>query len=121
MGKALEYINNLGLDNISRWEEQLRAHAEEQLGKISGLKIFGNAREKIATFSMLLGEIHQLDTGMVLDKMGIAVRTGTHCTQPVMNHYNIEGTVRASMAMYNTTEEIDKLAEALQKVNQMFG
>jgi len=121
MGKALEYVSSLGLENISRWEEQLRVYAEEQLGKIDSLTIYGNAREKIATFSMLLDGIHQLDTGMVLDKMGIAVRTGTHCTQPVMNHYNIEGTVRASMAMYNTTEEIDKLAEALRKVNQMFG
>jgi cysteine desulfurase/selenocysteine lyase len=90
------------------------------LSGIKGLTIFGNSASKISTVSFLLKDIHQYDTGMVLDKMGIAVRTGTHCAQPVMDRFGIEGTVRVSMCFYNTMEEIDALGTGIEKVISMF-
>nr|MCU0407505.1 aminotransferase class V-fold PLP-dependent enzyme [Bacteroidales bacterium] len=87
---------------------------------IDGLTIYGNSSDKIATISFLVGGVHQYDTGMVLDKTGIAVRTGTHCAQPLMDRFGIDGTVRASMCFYNTREEVDKLAEGIGIVRKMF-
>jgi len=120
MAKALDYVSAIGIDRIVAYEEQLTRHALDQLGSVEGLRIFGNAKKRISVFSFHLGDVHPYDAGMVLDKMGIAVRTGTHCTQPVMDHFNISGTIRASMVFYNTTEEIDRLATALERVNKMF-
>lgn len=121
LGAAIRYIEEIGLKSIEAYEKELLLYANQRLSTIGSLTIYGNAPHKAAIVSFLLNGIHQLDTGMVLDKLGIAVRTGTHCTEPVMAHFGIEGTVRASFAMYNTKEEIDRLYEALIVVQQMFG
>ena len=118
---AVKYIEAIGMDQIAVYEHDLMRYAREQLSQINGIRIFGTAENKIATFSFLLENIHPYDTGMILDKMGIAVRTGTHCTQPLMRHFGIEGTVRASMAFYNTREEVDLLCDGLEKVKRMLG
>jgi cysteine desulfurase / selenocysteine lyase len=121
LGKALEYVRSIGVENIARYEKGLLEYGTKKLQAIDGLRIYGTAAHKIPTFSFLLDKVHAYDAGMVLDKMGIAVRTGTHCTQPLMQYFGIDGTVRASLTFYNTTEEIDQLAEGLQKVKMMFG
>lgn len=120
LGTALDYVLSIGRENIEMREQDLLAYTTEKLSGIKGLKIFGNARKKISTISFLLKDIHQYDTGMILDKLGIAVRTGTHCAQPVMDRFGIEGTVRASMCFYNTREEIDLLCMGIEKVIKMF-
>ncbi len=120
MAKALDYIDALGKDQIAAYEKELLDYATLKLSAIDGLKIFGAAANKISIVSFLLEGIHQEDTGMVLDKMGLALRTGTHCAEPVMTRFGISGTVRASMVFYNTKEEIDKLYEGLIKLRQMF-
>jgi len=121
MAKALDYIDSLGRDRIAAYEKELLDYATLRLSSIDSLKQFGLAADKISIISFLLEGVHQADTGMVLDKMGIAVRTGTHCAEPVMSRFGIDGTVRASMVFYNTREEIDRLYEGLMKVKQMFG
>jgi cysteine desulfurase/selenocysteine lyase len=120
LGTALDYVLSIGRENIEMREQDLLAYATEKLSGIKGLKIFGSSRTKISTISFLLKDIHQYDTGMILDKLGIAVRTGTHCAQPVMDRFGIEGTVRASMCFYNTREEIDLLGMGIEKVIKMF-
>ncbi len=120
LGRALGYVNELGRNEISDREKTLLVYATERLSSIPGLKIYGHSANKICTLSFLLKNIHQYDTGMILDKLGIAVRTGTHCAQPVMEHYGIEGTVRASLCFYNTIEEIDALGTGIEKVISMF-
>jgi cysteine desulfurase / selenocysteine lyase len=117
---ALDYVNSIGRKDIESREEELLIYATERLGGIKGLKIYGNSARKIPTISFLLDGIHQYDTGMILDKMGVAVRTGTHCAQPVMDRFGIDGTVRASICFYNTKHEIDLLAEGIEKVKSMF-
>jgi cysteine desulfurase / selenocysteine lyase len=119
MASAIRYVRNLGLDHIATYEHDLLVYATEKLNQIEGMKIYGKARNKISIISFLIGDIHPYDLGMILDKMGIAVRTGTHCTMPLMDRYEIEGTVRASMVFYNTFEEIDRLYEALVKAKNM--
>jgi cysteine desulfurase / selenocysteine lyase len=121
LGVALDYVKSVGLENIAIHEHELLTYATEKLRKIDGLRIYGNAKNKISIISFLVDEIHPYDIGMILDKMGVAVRTGTHCTQPVMDRFEIEGTVRASMVFYNTFEEIDKLYEAVIKAKEMLG
>ncbi len=121
MGEALDYLSSIGLQNIQEYEKELLKYAQEKLCKIDGFKVFGTAENKISIISFLLNGIHQSDTGMILDKMGVAVRTGTHCAQPVMTRFGIDGTVRASMVFYNTFEEIDLLYDGLMRVKQMFG
>ncbi len=121
LGIALDYIQNIGLDNIAAYEKELLQYATEKLTTIDGLKIIGTANEKVSVLSFIIENIHQYDVGMVLDKMGIAVRTGTHCTEPVMKRFGIDGTVRASFCFYNTKEEIDRLAEGILKIKLMFG
>jgi cysteine desulfurase/selenocysteine lyase len=118
--KSIDYLNEIGLENIEEHEKELLNYATEKLENIEGLKIYGKSENKISAISFLLEGIHQYDTGMLLDKMGIAVRTGTHCAQPSMQYFGIEGTVRASFALYNTIEEIDLLYDGLLKVKQMF-
>ncbi|MBS3806360.1 MAG: cysteine desulfurase [Bacteroidales bacterium] len=120
MAEALRYVEKTGIQAIARHESQMLRHATQKLQEIPGLTIYGTAERKISVLSFLIDGIHHYDTGMVLDKMGIAVRTGHHCTEPLMNHFGIEGTVRASFAMYNTLDEIDQLYHALLKVKQMF-
>lgn len=120
MARALDYISGIGRVDIAKRENELLLYATKKLSDIKGLRIYGNAKDKISTISFLLDKIHQYDTGMILDKMGIAVRTGTHCAQPVMDRYGIDGTVRASICFYNTKEEIDSLAAGVEKVISMF-
>jgi len=120
LASALDYILDLGREEISKRELMLLSYATERLSAIKGLRIFGNSAEKISIISFLLKDIHQYDAGMVLDKMGVAVRTGTHCAQPVMERYGIKGTIRASLCFYNTEEEIDILISGIEKVTGMF-
>jgi cysteine desulfurase/selenocysteine lyase len=120
MGVALDYVISVGRENIETRERELLDRATDRLSGIKGLRIFGRSDKKIPTISFLLKNIHQYDTGMILDKMGIAVRTGTHCAQPVMKHFGIDGTVRASICFYNTIEEIELLGTGIEKVKAMF-
>jgi cysteine desulfurase / selenocysteine lyase len=120
LGRALDYVSDLGRTEIAVREKSLLVYATKRLSAIEGLRIFGNSEDKISIISFLLKDIHQYDTGMILDKMGIAVRTGTHCAQPVMDRFGIEGTVRVSMCFYNTIEEIDILGAGIEKVISMF-
>lgn len=120
LGTALDYVESLGREDIAGREKELLDHATDRLSGIRGLRIFGNSDQKISTISFLIDGIHQFDIGMVLDKLGIAVRTGTHCAQPVMQYFGIDGTVRVSMCFYNTIEEIDLLGEGIEKVITMF-
>ncbi len=118
---AIDYINRLGISNIQKYEHDLLQYAIQQLEAIDNLSIYGNSKNKSAVTSFLLDGIHSYDTGVILDKMGIAVRTGTHCTQPVMSYFGISGTVRISFAMYNTFEEIDVFMKGIKRVQRMFG
>lgn len=118
-GVALDYMNSIGFETIAGYEQQLLMYATEELLKIEGLKIYGTATEKTAVISFNVGSIHPYDIGTILDKFGIAVRTGQHCTQPIMDFYNIPGTVRASFSFYNTKEEIDVMIAALKKAVMM--
>lgn len=120
LGSAIDYLLSLGMENIRQRENELLNYATQRLGSVSRLKIYGNSDRKISIISFLLKDIHMYDTGMVLDKLGIAVRTGTHCAQPVMDRFGIEGTVRASLCFYNTKEEVDKLGTGIEKVITMF-
>ncbi|MFZ0283575.1 MAG: cysteine desulfurase [Bacteroidales bacterium] len=120
LAKALDYVSSIGREEIASREKMLLDYATELLSGIKKVKIYGNAGNKISTISFLLRDIHQYDTGMILDKMGIAVRTGNHCAQPVMDRFGISGTVRASMCFYNTTSEIDTLGTGIEKVISMF-
>lgn len=120
LGTALDYVSSLGREDIDLREKELLKYATQKLSSTDRVRIFGNSSNKISTISFLIEGIHQYDTGMVLDKMGIAVRTGTHCAQPVMDFYGIEGTVRASMCFYNTFDEIDALVAGIEQVKKMF-
>ncbi|MFH1575824.1 MAG: cysteine desulfurase [Candidatus Nealsonbacteria bacterium] len=121
LGVALDYLTGIGLNNIQNHEKELLKHATTKLMAIKGLKLYGTAENKICIFSFLLKNIHSYDTGTILDKMGIAVRTGHHCTHPLWEYYKIDGTIRASLVFYNTIEEIDYFCEALKKIQIMFG
>jgi cysteine desulfurase/selenocysteine lyase len=118
-GVALDYMNSIGFDNIAEYEATLLKYATEQLLQIEGLKIYGTANEKTSVISFNVGNIHPYDIGTILDKLGVAVRTGHHCTQPIMDFYNIPGTVRASFSFYNTKEEVDVFVAALKKAVMM--
>lgn len=121
LGTALEYLQSVGLKDIADYEHQLLLYATDKMKAIEGVRIYGNSKNKISIVSFLVDNIHPYDIGMILDKMGIAVRTGSHCTQPLLEKYQIEGTVRASMVFYNTFEEIDIFVEAVKKARQMLG
>jgi len=120
LAKAIEYINALGIDNIAQHEQELTAYAMRRLSEVEGMRIFGTAERKDAVVSFLVGDIHHLDMGTLLDRLGIAVRTGHHCAQPLMLRLGIQGTVRASFALYNTKEEIDALVAGVERVSKMF-
>jgi cysteine desulfurase/selenocysteine lyase len=121
MGAAVDYLSSYSWDDIVRYEKELLEYATSKLSAIDGLKIYGTAKNKSSVISFLVGDIHPYDMGVMLDKMGIAVRTGHHCAQPVMDRYKIPGTVRASFAIYNTKDDVDKLAEGIEKVKMIFG
>lgn len=118
--KALDYIKTIGIENIATHEQTLLNAATEGLMAIPNMKIYGTAPHKSAVISFLVGDIHHYDMGMLLDKLGIAVRTGHHCAQPLMTHFGIEGTVRASFAVYNTLDEVNKFVAAVARVASMF-
>ena len=118
-GAALDYLNSLGLEAIAAYEHELLEYATTQLKKIDGLRIYGEADNKTAVISFLVGDIHPYDMGSILDQLGIAVRTGHHCAQPIMDFFQIPGTLRASISFYNTFEEIDRLVAGVEKAKQM--
>lgn len=120
LATAIDYISSIGIDNISRHEQELTRYCMERMQEIDGIRLFGTANDKDAVVSFLVGDIHHLDMGTLLDRLGIAVRTGHHCAQPLMIRLGIQGTVRASFAMYNTKQEIDVLIEGIKRVSKMF-
>lgn len=120
LAKAVDYVSAVGIENIHAYEQSLTQYATQQLKQIEGLHIFGEAAEKDAVISFLVGDIHHFDMGTLLDRLGIAVRTGHHCAQPLMQRLGIEGTVRASLGMYNTKAEVDLLVSGIEKVRKMF-
>jgi len=121
MGSAIDFIENLGYENISTYENELLHYATDKLNEIDGMRIIGTAKHKASVVSFIINGIHPYDTGSILDQLGIAVRTGYHCTQPLIDFYKLPGTVRASFAVYNTFEEIDRLIEGIHKVKKMIG
>ncbi|NPA44605.1 MAG: cysteine desulfurase [Chlorobi bacterium] len=121
IAEAIKYLNNIGLQEIENHEKELIDYATEKLLEIEGLKIIGTSKHKTSAISFVLEGIHHYDAGLILDKLGIAVRTGTHCAEPTMKHFGITGTIRASFAIYNTKEDIDKLVLGINKVKLMFG
>jgi cysteine desulfurase/selenocysteine lyase len=120
LARALEYVSAIGMDKIAAYEHELTTYATERLMEIPGMRIFGQAKEKGSVISFLVGDIHHFDLGTLLDRLGIAVRTGHHCAQPLMQRLGIEGTVRASFGLYNTKEEIDALVAGIDRVRRMF-
>lgn len=120
LATALNYVTELGLDNIFAHEQELTRYAMEQMKDIPGMRLFGTSQHKDAVISFLVGDIHHLDMGTLLDRLGIAVRTGHHCAEPLMLRLGISGTVRASFALYNTKEEVDALVAGIKRVSQMF-
>ena len=118
-GAALDYMNGLGFESIATHENELLVYATTALKEIEGIQIYGEAAEKTAVVSFNVKGIHPYDVGSILDKFGIAVRTGHHCAQPIMDYYQIPGTIRASFSFYNTKEEIDRMIEALHRAIQM--
>lgn len=120
LATAINYMQQLGMDNIHAHERMLTEYAMKRMGEIEGMRFFGEAEEEDAVVSFLVGNIHHLDMGTLLDRLGIAVRTGHHCAQPLMIRLGIQGTVRASFALYNTTGEIDTLVEGIKRVSTMF-
>ena len=120
LARALDYVTTLGMDRIAAYEHDLTEYATRRLKEIPGMRIFGEAAEKGSVISFLVGDIHHFDMGTLLDRLGIAVRTGHHCAQPLMQRLGIEVTVRASFALYNTKEEIDALVAGVERVSRMF-
>lgn len=120
LARALDYVTTLGMDRIAAYEHDLTEYATRRLKEIPGMRIFGEAAEKGSVISFLVDDIHHFDMGTLLDRLGIAVRTGHHCAQPLMQRLGIEGTVRASFALYNTKEEIDALVAGVERVSRMF-
>lgn len=120
LAKAIDYITALGMDNIEKHESELTQYGMQKMKNIDGMALFGTSEHKDAVVSFLVGNIHHLDMGTLLDRLGIAVRTGHHCAQPLMQRLGIQGTVRASFALYNTKEEIDALVAGIERVSRMF-
>ena len=120
MEAALQYVENIGIENIALYENELLDYATTELLKMDGIRIIGTAKHKAAVVSFLIDNIHPYDAGTIIDRFGVAVRTGHHCAQPLMDIFEIPGTIRASFAFYNTKEEIDVLITAVKKVKEMF-
>ena len=119
LGTAIDYLNSIGFDNIAAYEQELLEYGTKRLQEIDGLTIYGTSENKASVISFNIEGIHPYDIGTIIDKLGIAVRTGHHCAQPIMQYFNIPGTIRASFAFYNTKEEIDIFVEAVKKAQQM--
>ena len=119
LGTAIGYMDEIGFDNIAAYEKELLDYATEKLLQIEGLRIYGTSVNKASVISFNIEGIHPYDIGTIIDKLGIAVRTGHHCAQPIMQYFNIPGTIRASFAFYNTKEEIDIFVEAVKKAQMM--
>jgi len=120
LGAAIEYVNEIGLDAIAAYEHALLSYATEAVSEIPGLRIIGTAKEKTSVLSFVLDGVHPHDIGTIVDQDGVAIRTGHHCAQPVMQRFGVPATARASLAFYNTKEEIDVLVTALHKVREVF-
>lgn len=120
LAEAIRYVQNIGMDEIAAYETYLLNYATEKLKNLGDIRFFGTSDHKSAVISMQVGDIHHYDIGTLLDKLGIALRTGHHCAQPIMKHFGIEGTLRASFALYNTTEEIDALIAGIERVKKLF-
>lgn len=120
LAEAIRYVQNIGMDEIAAYETYLLNYATEKLKNLGDIRFFGTSEHKSAVISMQVGDIHHYDIGTLLDKLGIALRTGHHCAQPIMKHFGIEGTLRASFALYNTTEEIDALIAGIERVKKLF-
>lgn len=120
LAEAIRYVQNIGMDQIAAYETYLLNYATQKLQQVGDVRFFGTSSHKSAVISMQVGDIHHYDMGTLLDKLGIALRTGHHCAQPIMKHYGIEGTLRASFALYNTTQEIDVLIAGIERVKQLF-
>ena len=120
LATALDYVSGLGMENIEAHEQELTRYALERMQQIEGMHIFGDAKERDAVISFQVGDIHHLDMGTLLDRLGIAVRTGHHCAEPLMRRLGIEGTVRASFGLYNTKAEVDALVEGIERIRWMF-
>ena len=119
LAAAVEYLWDIGMENVASYEKELLSYAVERLNDIEGLTIYGNSYPRCGTVSFNLNGVHAYDVGMILDKLGIAIRTGHHCAEPVMRHFGIQGTMRVSFGIYNTREEIDKLVEGIRKARDM--
>ncbi len=121
LGEAIRFMDDIGIENIGAWENELLQYATEKLLEVDGLRIIGTAKNKASVISFLVGDIHPFDMGTILDQLGIAVRTGHHCTMPLMDWYGIPGTVRASFAVYNTKAEVDVLVDGVKRAAKMLG
>jgi len=119
LGTAIDYLNSVGFENIQAYEHELLEHATNRLNEIEGIRIYGNTKNKASVVSFNIDGIHPYDVGSIIDKLGIAVRTGHHCAQPIMNFFCIPGTIRASFSFYNTKEEIDQMVDAVKKAQTM--
>ena len=120
LATALDYVSAIGMEQIAAHEHELISYATQRMDEIPGMRIFGRAKQKSGVISFLVGDIHHFDMGTLLDRLGIAVRTGHHCAQPLMIRLGIEGTVRASFGLYNTKEEVDTLVAGIERVSKMF-
>lgn len=119
LGEAVRYVESLDREAVERYERELTSYAEERLGRVDGLEIYGRTADKCSIVSFNVGGAHHYDVGMILDKLGVAIRTGQHCAEPVMTHYGVTGMCRASLAMYNTREEIDRLCDGVERAARM--
>jgi cysteine desulfurase/selenocysteine lyase len=120
LGATVDYLSGIGMDNIAAWEHQLLDYATEQVQGIPGVRIIGTARDKAAVLSFTVKGVHPHDVGTILDEEGVAVRTGHHCAQPVMQRFGVPATARASFSLYNTFEEVDQLVNGIARVQKMF-
>jgi cysteine desulfurase/selenocysteine lyase len=120
LGAAVEYLNAVGMDKIAEYEHELLAYAIEKVSLVPGVRLIGTAKEKAGVISFVIDGVHPHDVGTILDQEGIAIRTGHHCAQPIMDRFGIPATARASFAFYNTKEEVDALAKGIEKVREVF-
>jgi cysteine desulfurase/selenocysteine lyase len=121
LAAAVEYLNSIGMDQVAAHEKALLDYATKSLLRLEGLTIFGNAKRKAGVISFLFNDVHPHDIGTILDQEGVAIRTGHHCAQPVMDFFSISATARASFGLYNTTQEIDRFIDAMKKIKEVFG
>jgi len=118
---AIEYLNRVGIENVAEYEHELLTYATQKVSAIPGVRLIGTAKEKAGVLSFIMDGVHPHDIGTILDQEGIAIRTGHHCAQPVMQRFGVDATARASFALYNTKEEVDVLVRGIQKVQEVFG